>query len=103
MVVTVSWGNGIASVSGVGVYRERDTCVVSCVLESGYVFDGWYADTFKITSSNPYGFTVDHDTFLVAKAKPVETSQPTGTPTPTPTGTAGSGTAPTPPPEWVYQ
>jgi uncharacterized repeat protein (TIGR02543 family) len=90
---------GITSVSGGGWYREGDTCEISCTVQSGYQFDGWYDENFEwISGLKTFSFTVNTSRTLTARAHFIPpddgpTNEPT--PSPTPEGTSAPTSTPT--------
>jgi hypothetical protein len=76
---------GISSVSGGGTYGLFAACTLSCILEEGYSFDGWYDANanVKVSESQTYRFTVTESKVLTARAIPDTTEEPTTTQEPT--------------------
>lgn len=69
--VTVAKGTGIASVSGESSYYQYgDTCILSCTVSPGYIFDGWYQGGNKLSGSPSIQFTVYGNYNFEAKATP---------------------------------
>lgn len=58
------------TVSGTGSKEEGSTCTLQFTPASGsqLAFDGWYENGSKVSSANPYSFTVDGARTLVAKS-----------------------------------
>lgn len=64
-------GTGVTSVSvSSSTGYDGDSVTFSCVLQSGYEFDGWYNGSTKVSSSQSYTHTVNGaDLALTAKAR----------------------------------
>lgn len=67
--VSTSAGTGIASTSGGGTYSSGSYCTVSCSLQSGYQFDGWYNGSTKVSSNQTYSFYVYGNVTLQARGR----------------------------------
>jgi hypothetical protein len=73
-IVVLPWG-GIVSVSGSGDYKKGTTVTVSCVAQSGEIFDGWYDENFvRISDSQTWSFTAERDRTLTAAIMGMEPS-----------------------------
>jgi uncharacterized repeat protein (TIGR02543 family) len=66
--ITTQSGTGISATSGAGTYNSGATATVSCTVQSGYTFDGWYEGTTKVSSLQSYSFTVTATRTLQARA-----------------------------------
>ena len=55
--ISVSASAG-GTVSGGGTILEGTSCTVTARANSGYLFDGWYVESSKVSSSASYTFTV---------------------------------------------
>ena len=55
------------SVTGGGSYKGGISCTVTATLNSGYVLDGWYEGSSKVSSDASYTFTVSSNRTLTAK------------------------------------
>ena len=66
--VTVDGDSGVDTLRGSGYYRIDTNATIEAKLLSGYEFDGWYNDAGdKVSSDNPYTFTVKKATSLSAR------------------------------------
>lgn len=55
------------TVTGGGSYESGETCTVSAVANSGYIFNKWMENGTQVSSDADYTFTVNNDRNLVAK------------------------------------
>lgn len=55
------------SVTGGGSYKGGTSCTVTATPNSGYVLDGWYEGSSKVSSDASYTFTVSSNRTLTAK------------------------------------
>lgn len=55
------------SVSGGGVYRNGKSCTLTATANAGYVFDGWYEGSTKLSSNTSYSFTVSSNRTITGK------------------------------------
>lgn len=55
------------SVTGGGSYKGGTSCTVTATPNSGYVLDGWYEGSSKVSSDASYTFTVSSNRTLIAK------------------------------------
>ncbi|MBP9037181.1 MAG: VWA domain-containing protein [Candidatus Cloacimonas sp.] len=78
---------------GSGAYLKGNSALVTAVAYEGYVFEGWYKGSAKLSSDAEYKFNVTSDETLVAKFI-VDTNTPTETTT-HPTTTTPSTTTTT--------
>ena len=60
-------GDGIATVTGEGTYKESDSVTASCTMLEGYEFDSWSGDFTKETFTMPA-----KDVTMTANAKPIQ-------------------------------
>jgi hypothetical protein len=98
--VNVDHYNGIASVSGAGWYRPNTACIISCTVQSGYQFDGWYMNGSKVSGDTTYAFPVGSENMsLIAQANAISTPPSGGggsdEPTDPPTGEPPTDEPPT--------
>ena len=63
--VTVSCSQG-GEVEGDGVYAKGEKCTVIARADDGFVFDGWYKNSKRVSSNEVYSFSVNSDTDLEA-------------------------------------
>ena len=57
------------SVSGGGVYRNGKSCTLAATANAGYVFDGWYEGSTKLSSNTSYSFTVSSNRTITGRFK----------------------------------
>ena len=57
------------SVSGGGLYEDKETVTLAATPNSGYVFENWTNGGNVVSTSNPYVFTVSSDATLTANFK----------------------------------
>jgi uncharacterized repeat protein (TIGR02543 family) len=69
---TSSSGGG--SVTGSGEYKNGDSVTITAKADSGYTFDGWYANGVKVSSSEKYSFTANENVSFSAVFYPVTTA-----------------------------
>lgn len=55
------------TVSGGGKYRSGKTCTLTATANAGYVFDGWYEGSTKLSSNTSYSFTVSSNRTITGK------------------------------------
>ena len=66
-VTAVSDNPAAGSVVGSGNFNKNANATVQAVANSGYVFDGWYVETEKVSSEETYTFAVTADVTVTAK------------------------------------
>lgn len=57
------------TVAGGGKYRSGKTCTLTATANAGYVFDGWYEGSTKLSSNASYSFTVSSNRTITGKFK----------------------------------
>lgn len=67
----ISEGGG--RVSGGGNFTDGDNVTISAVADDGYVFEGWYSNGAKISSTPQYSFTAVKDITISAIFSAVDT------------------------------
>lgn len=55
------------TVAGGGKYRSGKTCTLTATANAGYVFDGWYEGSTKLSSNTSYSFTVSSNRTIIGK------------------------------------
>ncbi len=65
--VSLPHDSSISSVTGMGNYIDGSQATVQATANNGYNFDGWYNGTTKLSSNNPYTFTVSNETSYTPK------------------------------------
>ena len=55
------------TVAGGGTYRGGKTCTLTATANVGYVFDGWYEGSTKLSSNTSYSFTVSSNRTITGK------------------------------------
>lgn len=55
------------NVSGGGKYRSGKTCTLTATANAGYLFDGWYEGSTKLSSNASYSFTVSSNRTITGK------------------------------------
>lgn len=55
------------TVAGGGTYRGGKTCTLTATANAGYVFDGWYEGSTKVSSDTNYSFTVSSNRTITGK------------------------------------
>ena len=55
------------TVAGGGKYRSGKTCTLTATANAGYVFDGWYEGSTKLSSNTSYSFTVSSNRTITGK------------------------------------
>lgn len=93
-VTVLSDNEDYGTVSGGGLFMFGAEITISATANSGYVFTGWYTTSGNLVSTdNPYTFTVDSKTTLVAKFREAQIVEITVSSNDESMGTAtGSGT-----------
>jgi len=56
--VSVSYDETMGIVEGIGKYKANTEVSLSALPNEGYVFDGWYSGTYKLSSDSVYVFTM---------------------------------------------
>lgn len=57
------------TVAGGGTYRGGKTCTLTATANAGYVFDGWYEGSTKVSSDTNYSFIVSSNRTITGKFK----------------------------------
>lgn len=70
---TSSSGGG--TVNGSGEYKNGERVTITASAENNYVFDGWYSNGVKVSSSPKYTFTANENASFSAVFNPVETTE----------------------------
>lgn len=55
------------TVAGGGKYRSGKTCTLTATANAGYVFDGWYEGSTKLSSNTSYSFTVSSNRTITGR------------------------------------
>ena len=55
------------TVAGGGTYRGGKTCTLTATANAGYVFDGWYEGSTKVSSDTNYSFIVSSNRTIMGK------------------------------------
>ena len=55
------------TVAGGGTYRGGKTCTLTATANAGYVFDGWYEGSTKVSSDTNYSFIVSSNRTIIGK------------------------------------
>lgn len=55
------------TVAGGGTYRGGKTCTLTATANAGYVFDGWYEGSTKVSSDTNYSFIVSSNRTITGK------------------------------------
>lgn len=66
--------SGGGTVSGGGEYQNGDRVTLTAAADNGYVFDGWYSDGIKVSSSESYSFIANENASFSAVFSKVETT-----------------------------
>lgn len=65
--------SGGGTVSGGGEYKNGDKVTLNAVADDGYLFDGWYSDGIKVSSSQTYTFTANENASITASFSTIPT------------------------------
>lgn len=69
--------SGGGKVKGSGEYKNGDKVTITATPDSDYVFDGWYSEGVKVSTSEKYTFIANGNLNFTAVFNPKQTENPT--------------------------